>query len=92
MMKLSTVIPYLTKIHNIDKSRDTRINFCDISIFSPKVSNFCYIKKYKIVFKYIVANSFNFFKSIKVVLINMVAALVMPAKLVTLSVLKIKIF
>ena len=28
MMKLGTVIPYLTKIQNIYKSRDTPINFC----------------------------------------------------------------
>ena len=39
-----------------------------------------------------IPNSFNFFESITVVLINMVAALMMLAKLVTLSVLKIKIF
>ena len=47
MMKLSTVIPYLKEIENIYKSRDTPIKFCWISIFSPKISNFSYIKKYR---------------------------------------------
>ena len=39
-----------------------------------------------------ITNYFNFFESKKVVLIKMIAALMMSAKLVTLSVLKIKIF
>ena len=45
-----------------------------------------------VAFQYIIANSFNFFESIKVVLINMVAALIMSAKLVAVSVLIIKVF
>ena len=36
MMKLSTVIPYLTKIQNIYKSRDTTIKFCWHQYFFTK--------------------------------------------------------
>ena len=36
MMKLSTVIPYLTKIQNIYKSRDTPIKFCWHQYFFTK--------------------------------------------------------
>ena len=39
-----------------------------------------------------ISHSFNFFESLKVVLINMVAILMMPAKLATVGLLKIKIF
>ena len=39
-----------------------------------------------------ISHSFNFFESLKVVLINMVTILMMPAKLATVGLLKIKIF
>ena len=45
MMKLGTVIPYLKKIQKIYKSRDTPLSPSDISIFSPEIIKFCYIKK-----------------------------------------------
>ena len=41
MMKLSTVIPYLTYINHVTHS----LSFADIGIFSQKIINFCYIKK-----------------------------------------------
>ena len=47
MMKLGTVIPYLRKIQKIYKSRDTPLISADVSIFSPEISKFCYIKKYR---------------------------------------------
>ena len=47
MMKYSLVIPYLTNIQNKYKSRDTPTKFFNISIFSPKINNFCYVKKYR---------------------------------------------
>ena len=43
MMKLSTIIPYLTNINHVTHP----LSFADISIFSPKIGNFCYIKKCK---------------------------------------------
>ena len=44
VMKLGTVIPYLKKIQRVYEPRP--LNFADISIFSPEISKFCYIKKY----------------------------------------------
>ena len=46
MMKLGLVIHYLKKIQNIYEPHDTPFNSTDISIFSPEISEFCYIKKY----------------------------------------------
>ena len=45
MMKLDTVIPYLRKIQKMYKLRAHLLSSADISIFSPKISKFCYIKK-----------------------------------------------
>ena len=47
MMKLGTVIPYLKQIQKIYESRDTPLKFCWDRIFSPDVSKFCYINKYR---------------------------------------------
>ena len=41
-------------------------------------------------FSYIISNSFNFFESLKISLINMVTILMMPTKLATPGLLKIK--
>ena len=42
LLKLGAVIPYLKNIEKAHKSRDTLefLSFADISIFSPKISNF----------------------------------------------------
>ena len=45
VMKLGTVIPYLKKIQRVYEPRP--LNFADINIFSPEISKFCYIKKYR---------------------------------------------
>ena len=64
----------------------------DISIFSPVVtSRNTDTDRFFIIFKNI-SNSFNFFESLKVVLINMVEILIISAKLATLGLLKIKVF
>ena len=47
MMKLYTVIPYLKKIQKCINHVTHPLSSADVSIFSPKVSNFCYIKKYR---------------------------------------------
>ena len=44
MMKLVTAIPYLKKIQKVYQSHDKPP---DVSIFSPEISKFCYIKKYR---------------------------------------------
>ena len=85
IMKLDKVIPYQNKIQKVYKSRNTPLWSTDISIFSPD-TNFCYIKKYRY------RLHLNFFESLKVVLINAVAILMMFAKLSVLSLLKRKVF
>ena len=47
LMKLGTVTRYLKKIQKIHKSRDTPSEFCWHWHFSPEISNFCYIRKYR---------------------------------------------
>ena len=47
MMALDTVMPYPKKIPQIYKSRDTPLEFWWHQHFSPKISKFCYTKKYR---------------------------------------------
>ena len=44
---INTVIPCPKKIQKIYESRDTPLEFADVSIFSPEISKFCYLKKYR---------------------------------------------
>ena len=46
-MKLGTFIPYLRKTQKIYKSRDASLEFCWYQHFSPEISKFYYIKKYR---------------------------------------------
>ena len=66
----------------------------DINIFSPEISSFCYIKKcrYRLHFNKQFLIPLTFFESVKVALTNMVAILMMLAKLATLGLLKTKVF
>ena len=70
------------------------LNSAEISIFSPEIINFFYIKKYR----YILHFNTEFlilltvFESLTVVLIKVVAILMMPTKLATLGLLEIKVF
>ena len=72
----------------------------DMSIFSPKISKLCSIKKYRYRLHFdtilhfdIISNSFNFFWVFTDhVLINMVTILMVSAKFPTLDPLKIKLF
>ena len=83
MMKLGTVIPYLRKIQKYINHVTHPLSSADISIFSPKISKFCYIKKYRYRLD---------FESLVIVLINMVTILIMSAKITTPSLLKIRVF
>ena len=50
MIKGGTLIAYIKKIQERYKSRGKSLNpsdFADIGIFLPKISKFCYIKKYR---------------------------------------------
>ena len=69
-----------------------QLGSADISVFSSVINKFCYIKKNIIAFWYIVSNSFNFFESLKIVLIKMVMILMMSVKLATLGYLKMRVF
>ena len=45
LKKLGTVIPYLKKVQKIIAHVTHPFSSADISMSSPKISNFCYIKK-----------------------------------------------
>ena len=62
----------------------------DIGIFSLEINNFCYIRNYRHRLHFLIL--LTFFESVKVILINIVAILMMEAKLDTLGLLKIEIF
>ena len=66
----------------------------DTSIFSPEMSKFCYIKKYR--YRLELDSEFlillTFLESLIIVLINVVTILMMSAKMATLGLLKIKVF
>ena len=70
------------------------LSSADISFFSPEISKFCYIKKYRyrshfhLEFLILLA----FFKSLQIALIDLVTILMMPVKMATLRLLKIKVF
>ena len=70
------------------------LSSADISIFSPEISNFCCIKKYRyrLHFNACLLILFTFFESLKFVLMNMGTILMMTGKIATLGLLKIKIF
>ena len=88
MMKLGTLTPkYINHvIHPLSSA--------DISNFLLEISKFCYIKKYRyrLYFDTLFLILLTFFESLKIFLINMVTILMMSAKMVTLGLLKIKVF
>ena len=92
MIKLGTFITYLKKIQKIYKSRDTHLKLSRLTsgFFSSEISNFCYIKKnrYRLHFNTYFLILLTFFEPLKVVLINMIVILMMPANLATLGHLK----
>ena len=66
----------------------------DIIIFSPEISKFCYIKKYRnrLYFDKWFLILLTFFEFLKIVLINMITILMISTKMATLALLKIKVF
>ena len=58
------------------------LSSADISIFSPEISKFCYIRKYKyrLHFDIQFLILLSFLESLKIVLINMVTILILSAK------------
>ena len=47
MMKLGKIIPYLKKIKKYMNHVTHLLTYADISIFSPEINKFSYIKKYR---------------------------------------------
>ena len=92
MMKLDIVIPNLKKIQKVYESRDTPR--ADISIFSPEISKFCYIKqyRYRLNFTTWFLIVLAFLESLQISLINLVIILMMSAKIATPVLLKITVF
>ena len=92
LTKLSTVIPYLKKIHKILKSRDTPLEF--YWFFHRKSVTFSISRNTCIdcilMHKFWVF--FNFFESSKVVSLYIVEFLMMSPKLATLGLFEIKLF
>ena len=70
------------------------LNSADIIIFSLEISNFCYIKKHRcrLYFSTQFLILLTLLQYLKLVLINMVAILIMSAKLASLGLLEIKLF
>ena len=93
MMKLGAVIPYLKKIQNIYKKGSAHLHFCWHQYFFTKTRSFCYINKYgyRLHFTWFLI-LLTFFYTLKVVLINIVAIVMMLAKLAALGLLRKKIF
>ena len=70
------------------------LSSADISIFSPEISKFCYIKKYRYGshFDTYFLIPFSFPVSLKIFLITLVIILTMSAKMATPALLKITVF
>ena len=66
----------------------------DISVFSPEISKFCSVKKYRYRFHFgtLFLILLTFFGSLKIVLIDMITNSMMSAKMATLVLVKIKVF
>ena len=80
MVNFGTVIIYLKKMEKIYKSCDTSLEFCWCQHFFAGNQQL------------LILILLTFLESLKVVLINMVAILMMSAKLTTLGLLKINVF
>ena len=94
MMKLGTVLLFLKKIEKQMNHVTHPLSFADISIFSPGISKFCYIEKYRYRFHFgtEVLILLTFLESLKIFLLNMVIVLMMSVKTATPGLLKITVF
>ena len=80
-------------IKKLCESHDTLFSSADISIFSSEISKISYIKKYRyrLYLDTKTPNLLTFFESLKIAFIKIVVNLMIPAKIATLGLLKIKI-
>ena len=94
VMKLGTIIPYLKMAQKYMNHVTHPVNSADISIFSPEISKFCYIRKYRyrLHFNTEFLILLTFIESLKIFLINMVTILMISAKMAIPDLRKIKVF
>ena len=85
VMKLGTAIPYLKKIQEKYKSRDTSLELCLHQHFFNGNKQFLLYQEILILILIYNFYFLSFFESLKVVLINAAANLIMAAKLATLG-------
>ena len=94
MMKFGTVISYLKKIQKYTNHVTHALSSTDISIFSPEITKFCYIKKYR--YRLHFGTQFliflTFIESLSIFLIKLVIILMMSAKMATPGLPKITVF
>ena len=83
-----------TFLRNIFLKNICEKSSADISILSPQISKFCYIKKYRyrLHFDALFLTLLTFLGFLEIALINMVTILMMSAKMATVGLLKIKLF
>ena len=83
MMKLDTVITYQNKFKKYLNHVTHPLSSADISIVSPEINKFCYIKKYRyrLNFDTLFLTLFTFFESLKIILIKMVTILMMSQQM-----------
>ena len=84
MMKLGTVIPYLKKRFKKYMNHVIQpLSSAEISIFSPEISKFCYIKKYRYRLHFDTKSLIllTFLESLNILLIKLVRILMMSAKM-----------
>ena len=81
MMKPGTVIPSKEDHPKNINHITLPLSSADISVFSPEINNFCYVKKcrYRLHFDRSFLIRLTFSESLKVVLISMVATLMVTA-------------
>ena len=93
IMKLGTIIPYLKKIQKNMNHLTHPLTSADISIFSPEISKFCYIRKYRygLHFNTLFLILLTFLESLKICLISLVVTLMMSGNMATPDLLKIKV-
>ena len=94
MMKLGAVIHYLKKIQKIYESCGTPLEFCWHQYFFTGNQQILIYQEIQIQIAvwYIISHSYNFFESLKIVLINMVTILMILPNIATLGLLELKIF
>ena len=89
----SYTLPKVDPKNNMNHVTHSLIS-AEISIFSPEINKFCYIKKYR--YRLYFDTSFlfilTFLESLSIVIINMVKILMMSTKIATPVLLKIKVF